>query len=84
DLSRCFYHTEKGCVLNEYKSPVCISAICKDMKEYLAGEFGVEYQVYDVETGMEGILSGLMKVEDIEKFKTKLKSYLSKVSEKLC
>ena len=54
----CRYHTANGCILKDYKSPLCISFICRAFKVYLIEKYDIYYDYKEIMDVLEEILSG--------------------------
>jgi hypothetical protein len=76
----CRYHTiDKGCILEDHKSPTCISYICPSLQMYLEEEYGVEYNWPGVKSELNEILSGKANEEEIEELKSDIKGHIEKI-----
>ena len=47
----CKYHSSNGCKLSLFKSPVCITFLCENLKRYLEKEHEIDGRVF---TGLMG------------------------------
>jgi len=43
DYKPCAYHTENGCLLESYKSPICISFACNPLEKFLEETYNIKY-----------------------------------------
>jgi len=68
----CDYHTSDGCLLTEYKGPLCLGAICDEQKNYIKGWFGIKYNSDYVIEQLERILNGTTSSENIIEFKKEI------------
>jgi len=71
----CRYHTNKGCILKDYKSPLCISFICRPFKVYLIEKYDIYYNFQEIMDVLENILSGRINKEEMKEFKERIKAY---------
>jgi len=72
----CRYHTIEGCVLEDYKPPICVSYVCGDFVVYLANTFGIVYDWKNVCETMANILDGQICGAELEKFKQQLNIFV--------
>jgi hypothetical protein len=42
----CKYHTNKGCAISLFKSPVCITSLCGGLNEHLLNQYGLEGKAF--------------------------------------
>jgi hypothetical protein len=77
----CIYHTrDKGCMLKDYKSPLCISFLCDPYKDYIKENFNINYHSKLTAKTMSEILDCRLSDSEIEIFKSGIKKAIQRVN----
>ncbi|MEI7719020.1 MAG: hypothetical protein WCI72_04075 [archaeon] len=74
----CDYHSETGCQVKQYLSPICLGFICVSHIQYLAKTYGIEYSE---KTGnrLGGILDGIETQKNLNIWLTKIRKATERV-----
>lgn len=61
----CKYHSDKGCTIDQFTSPICLSYICSGYKSYLEYKFMIRYERFGTLDFLEGIILGKINEEEV-------------------
>jgi len=76
----CGYHTiDKGCILEDYKPPICLSYICGSLSDHLKEKYNINYNSDHVKAILYNILDGKIDEEKIKIFKSEIQEHIDKV-----
>ena len=64
----CYYHGKAGCVLNNFKPPICLSFICEKYKAHLRKTYSIDYDISKFWNLLDGILMGMATDEEVKIF----------------
>jgi len=74
----CDYHSESGCQVKCYSSPLCLGYICKSYKSYLINNFAIDYTPESVNV-LERILEGIEDKKEFKEWLTKIQKATERV-----
>ncbi|MEI7718637.1 MAG: hypothetical protein WCI72_02125 [archaeon] len=75
----CDYHSETGCQIKRYLTPLCLGFICSHQREYLEKNYGIQYPKHMIGVSLKKIIQGDERQVDLNVWLAKLKQATARV-----
>jgi len=77
----CNYHEPTGCILNDYKSPLCISFFCDKGIKWLQKKHKITFDAGNIQKLMYDILMDKITDKEYSELELRLQANLTKIKE---